>query len=58
MSYTKWWIAHPWHVSGWEAGQRLPVDCDCGCSLRAGQRYWQPGQKLKPRVCPPIGRTA
>ena len=24
--YTKWWIAHPWHVT---EGMPTPPDCDC-----------------------------
>ncbi len=27
--YTRWWIAHPWHVT---KGMKVPKDCDCrGC---------------------------
>ena len=26
--YTKWWIAHPWHVT---EGMPVPPDCDCKC---------------------------
>ncbi len=29
VAYTKWWIAHPWHVT---KGMDVPPDCDCGYS--------------------------
>ena len=25
-AYTKWWLAHPWHVT---KGMPVPPDCDC-----------------------------
>ena len=28
-AYTKWWIAHPWHVSGTPESGKVPPDCDC-----------------------------
>jgi hypothetical protein len=24
--YTKWWLAHPWHVT---KGMKVPAGCDC-----------------------------
>lgn len=33
VEYTKWWIAHPWHVTGTPESGRVPPDCDCtGCT--------------------------
>ena len=29
--YTRWWLAHPWHVSGTLESGKVPADCDCGC---------------------------
>lgn len=29
--WTKWWIAHPWHVT---KGARVPKTCDCGCQKK------------------------
>ena len=27
--YTRWWIAHPWHVTGTPESGKVPPDCDC-----------------------------
>ena len=28
-AYTRWWIAHPWHVSSTSESGKVPPDCDC-----------------------------
>jgi len=33
--YTRWWIAHPWHVTGTKESGKVPKDCDCGCQKGA-----------------------
>ena len=32
VEYTKWWIAHPWHVT---KGMPVPPDCDCRYCTKA-----------------------
>ena len=27
--YTRWWIIHPWHVTGTKESGKVPPDCDC-----------------------------
>ena len=27
--YTRWWIAHPWHVTGTPESGKVPPDCGC-----------------------------
>ena len=34
-AYTRWWIAHPWHVTGTKESGEVPNDCDCGCQKGA-----------------------
>ena len=28
-AYTRWWIAHPWHITGTAESGKVPADCDC-----------------------------
>ncbi len=36
IEYTRWWIAHPWHVT---KGMTVPFNCDCGCQKPGGEYY-------------------
>ncbi len=45
--YTRWWLAHPWHVT---KGMAVPEDCDCdGCKarrLKASEGKASPGREV------------
>jgi hypothetical protein len=44
--YTKWWIAHPWHVSGTPESGNVPLDCDCGHCTELRERMARIGQRI------------
>lgn len=44
-AYTKWWIAHPWHVTGTPESGKVPANCDCGCQQTPSPRGPSTGGK-------------
>ena len=40
-AYTKWAVAHPWHITGTIESGKVPADCDCeSCAEHDEESDW------------------